>query len=428
MRCLVGGEEMKKVFYSVLMIYLLYAVVVSSYLFFVDTQLPLEYIGTEADPTTFMNEEQLILSTEFSKWRNVIYFIHTPLEWLIYIFFLCFGISQLFARWSQQMSKFRFFQTALYVVLISTLSYFIVFPIKYFSYSLSKQYGITIQSFNSWMKDNLIGFWIEALMLSIVVYVIMLLVSKSPKRWWLYTWLLSIPFTLFLMFIQPVVIDPLYNDFYPIQDKELEREILQLAQQTNIPAERVYEVKMSEKTNALNAYVTGIGSNLRIVLWDTTLERLSKDEVLFVMAHEMGHYDLQHLKQLLVGMIAMSFVGLYITSKLYQLTLNNLGRQLRLKREDLAAFPIILLILSLLSFAVSPITNGISRAYEYQSDRYALELTNDADAAVKTFQKLSVEGLADVNPPKLVKLFRYTHPPMVERITHIREFSEKQVE
>ncbi|MFN7251719.1 MAG: M48 family metallopeptidase [Anaerobacillus sp.] len=419
---------MKKVFFGVLMIYLLYAVVISSYLFFADTQLAPEYIGTEADPKTFMNEEQLNLSKEFSKWGNVIYFIYAPLEWIIYIFILCFGFSQLFARWSQQISKYRFFQTALYVVLMSTFCYIIVFPIRYFSFSISKQYGVNIQSFNSWMKDNLIGFWIEAVMLTIVVYVIMLLVSNSPKRWWLYTWFLSIPFTLFLMFIQPVVIDPLYNDFYRIQDKDLEREILQLAQQSNIPAEHVYEVKMSEKTNALNAYVTGIGSNLRIVLWDTTLERLSKDEVLFVMAHEMGHYDLKHLKQLLLGTIAMSFVGLFITSKLYQLTINNFGRQLRLKRDDLAALPIIFLILSMLSFAVSPITNGVSRAYEYQSDRYALQLTNDADAAVKTFQKLSVEGLADVNPPKLVKLFRYTHPPIVERITHIRELSEKQDE
>ncbi|QOY34095.1 M48 family metallopeptidase [Anaerobacillus isosaccharinicus] len=413
---------MKKVFFSVLIIYLLYAVTMSSYLFLVDTPLPEAYIGTEADPNTFMNEEQLILSTDFSKWRNVLYFVHTPFEWLIYLFVICFGISQFFARWSKQLIKFKFFQTALYVILLSCLSFLITFPIKYVAYSISKQYGISIQTFESWMKDNLIGFWIEALLLTVVVYVIMYLISKSPKRWWLYTWLLSIPFTLFLMFIQPVVIDPLYNEFYPIQDKELEEEILQLANQVDIPADRVYEVKMSEKTNALNAYVTGIGSNLRIVLWDTTLMSLSKEEVLFVMAHEMGHYDLNHLKQLLIGMIALSFVGLFITSKLYQFTINNVGKQLNLKRNEMAAIPIILLILSLLSFTTSPMSNAISRAYEYQADRYAIDLTDEPDAAVATFHKLSVEGLADVNPPTIVKLFRYTHPPMVERITHIREY------
>lgn len=416
---------MKKFFFGVLTIYLLFAALISTYIFLVDTQLPAEYIGSEADPQMFMNEEQLKLSSEFSKWRNVIYFIHTPFEWIIYLFVLCFGVSQLFSRWSQHVVKFRFFQTALYAVLFSSLSYMLVFPIKFFSYSISKKYGISIQPFDSWMKDNLIGFWIEAIILAFVIYVIILLVSKSPKKWWLYTWLLSIPFTLFLMFIQPVVIDPLYNDFYPIQNKELEREILQLAKEADIPAERVYEVNMSEKTNSLNAYVNGIGSNLRIVLWDTTLERLSKEEVLFIMAHEMGHYDLGHLKQLLFGMVAMSFIGLYITSKLYLVVINNYGKKLSVKRDDIGAFPIILLILSLLSFAASPLENVISRTYEYQADRYAIELTNDADAAVSTFHNLSVEGLADVNPPTIVKIFRYTHPPMVERITHIRDYSEK---
>ena len=415
---------MKKVFFGVVIIYALYAVAISTYLFTVETPLPEQYIGTEADPQTFMDEEQLLLSQEFSKWRNVLYFVHTPFEWIIYLFVLCFGLSQIFARWSEAKLKFRFLQTGLYVILLSSISWLVSFPIKYFSYSLSKDFGISIQPFHNWMRDQLISFWVGAIILTIIAYVIMLLISKSPKKWWFYTWLLSIPFTLFLIFIQPVVIDPLYHDFYPIKDKELETEILQLANKADIPADRVYEVTMSDKTNSLNAYVTGIGSNLRIVLWDTTLEKLTKEEVLFVMAHEMGHYDLNHLQLLLLSSIVASFIALYITSKLYRLTINNLGKYLNIKKADLAALPIILLIFSLLSFVSSPFSNAISRAYEYQSDRYAIELTEDADAAVSTFHKLSVEGLADVNPPTIVKILRYTHPPMVDRITHIRQYSE----
>lgn len=416
---------MKKIFLGVLIIYALYAVAISTYLFAVDTPLPEQFVGTEADPEFFMDSQQISLTNEYSKWRNVIYFLHAPFEWLIYLFVLCFGLSQLFARWSENVIKFRFLQTGLYIVLLSCISWLVSFPIKYFSYSLSKSYGISIQTFHSWMRDQLISFWIGALILTIIAYVIILLISKSPKKWWLYTWLLSIPFTLFLMFIQPVVIDPLYHDFYPIKDKQLETEILQLASISEIPADRVYEVKMSDKTNALNAYVNGIGSNLRIVLWDTTLEKLSKEEVLFVMAHEMGHYDLNHLPLLLFGSILASLVGLYITSKLYSFSINNFGESLNLKKGSLASLPIILLIFSLLSFASNPLSNAISRSYEYQADRYALELTNDVDAAISTFHKLSVEGLADVNPPFIVKVFRYTHPPMVERITHLREYGEK---
>lgn len=98
-----------------------------------------------------------------------------------------------------------------------------------------------------------------------------------------------------MMYIQPVVIDPLYNEFYPLKDKELEAKILSLADQADIPSEHVFEVNMSEKTNALNAYVTGIGENSRIVLWDTTLNSLTDEEILFIMAHEMGHYVEKHI-------------------------------------------------------------------------------------------------------------------------------------
>ncbi len=415
---------MKKLFLGVLVIYAIYAVLITSYLVVVDTPLPSQYIGTEADPTMFMSEEQVILSAELSKWRNIIYFIHTPFEWIVYLFIIVFGISQLFARWSEQLVKVRFLQTSLYVVLLASLSFIFSYPFKYLSYSISKQYGISIQPFHSWMRDQLIDFWVGALLLLIVVYVIWLLIGKSPKKWWFYTWLLSIPFTLFLMFLQPVVIDPLYNDIYPMKDKELEREVLQLAEQASIPADRVYEVKMSDKTNALNAYVNGLGSNLRIVLWDTTLERLTKDEVLFIMAHEMGHYDLHHLRQLLLGTIALSFIGLFLVGKLYHRFINQYGHRIGLKQNDLAAIPVILFIVSVLSFASTPMTNMVSRTYEYQADRYAIHLTNDIDSAVTTFQRLSAEGLSDVNPPTIVKLFRYTHPPMVERITELRRVYE----
>ncbi|WNF35829.1 M48 family metallopeptidase [Bacillaceae bacterium IKA-2] len=417
---------MRKLFFAVLFIYVLYAIAISTYLFTIETSLPEHFVGTEADPETFMEEEQLILAKDFSKWRNVIYFIDTPFEWLIYLFVLIFGLSHLFSQWSKQLVRYRFVYTGLYVILLASFSWIATFPLSYFSYSISTKFGISVQSFESWMKDQLISFWIGAIILTVIAYVIMLLVSKSPKKWWLYTWLLSIPFTIFLMFIQPVVIDPLYHDFYPIQDKLLEQDILRLAQEADIPADRVYEVKMSDKTNGLNAYVTGIGANLRIVLWDTTLMSLKREEVLFVMAHEMGHYHLNHLPLLLLGSLLASFVGLYITSKLYTLTINNLGSNLALKRNDLAALPIILLIFSLLSFVASPVSNLISRTYEYESDRYALGLTNDADAAIATFHKLSVEGLADFNPPTFIKILRFTHPPMVERITHIREYSEKR--
>lgn len=413
---------MKKLFWTFLMIYGVYCLLIILSILNMQPVFPQHLIGTEADPATFMTADQLTLSQEFSAWRNIIYFINEPFEWIIYLFVMCFGLSLLFRNWVNEVTRFRFLQTGLYIVLLSAFSWIVSFPISYFSYWISKGFGISVQTFCSWMRDHLISFWVSTILFIIIGYVLIILIERSKKRWWLYAWILSIPFTLLLMFIQPVVIDPLYNDFRPIQNKQLESEILDLAAKADIPADRVYEVEMSDKTNALNAYVNGIGRNLRIVLWDTTLDRLETDEVLFIMAHEMGHYALKHLPLLLLGTIALSFLALYVTYRLYNWTVKRYGERLQIKRNDLAALPIILLILSLLSFASNPFTNVVSRVYEYQADEYAVELTNDVDAAVSTFQKLSVEGLADVNPPRLVKIFRYTHPPMVERITHIIEY------
>lgn len=415
---------MKKLFWTCLTVYGIYCLLIILYIVNAEAVFPQHLVGTKADPTTFMTAEQVRLSEKLSAWRNIIYFINQPFEWLIYLFVMCFGLSQLFRKWVNSVTRFRVLRTSVYILLLSTFSWIVTFPISYFSYWISKDFGISVQIFSSWMRDQLISFWVNAIIFMIIGYVLMLLIDRSEKRWWLYAWALSIPFTLLLMFIQPVVIDPLYNEFRPIQNKELEREILNLAAKANIPADNVHEVEMSDKTNAMNAYVNGIGRNLQIVLWDTTLDRLEMDEVLFIMAHEMGHYVLKHLPLLLFGTIALSFFALYVTYRLYHWAVNRFGDKLQIKRNDLAALPLILLILSLLSFASTPFTNVISRIYEYQADEYAVDLTNDTDAAISTFQKLSVESLSEVNPPTLVKIFRYTHPPMVDRITHIKQYGE----
>lgn len=250
------------------------------------------------------------------------------------------------------------------------------------------------------------------------------LIKKYEKKWWVYAWLLSVPFTLFLYFIQPVVIDPLYNKFYPLQDEALKEKILNIADKADIPAENVYEVNMSEKTNALNAYVNGIGSNLRIVLWDTTLNKLSDNQVLFVMAHEMGHYVMNHLYWNLISSIVLSFLGLWIGSVIYRKWVEKYGKSWGVKGiGDLAALPVLLLIFSLLSFAISPVENAVSRKAERDADLYAIEMTKNPEAAVGAFQQLATVSLSEVNPPKIVKWFLYGHPTMLERIHFLDSYN-----
>ncbi|WP_299515119.1 M48 family metallopeptidase [uncultured Rummeliibacillus sp.] len=385
-------------------------------------EIPNSLKGTVADPAVFMSSHELLLSEDYSKIRNFLFFVVTPLEWLIYLFILLLGLSRLFEKKATSKAKSTLFQTIIYVFWLSLLLYIVMWPMDYYRYQLSKEYGISTQTVSSWVKDGLIDFGVNYMMSVIMMSVIYWLIRKSTKRWWLYTWLLSIPFSIFLMFVQPVIIDPLYNDFYPLQNKELEAKILALADQANIPSDHVYEVNMAEKTNALNAYVTGVGSNSRIVLWDTTLNRLTDKEILFIMAHEMGHYVEKHIYFGIAGYILLTFVGLWLTSKIMDWIILRYGQALKIKKiGDVSSIPLFLLVTSFLMFASSPLSNYVSRYQESRADEYAIKLTEDHAAAVSSFQKLTKAGLSEVNPPLLVKWFRYTHPPMLERINTVYE-------
>ncbi|MED3623064.1 M48 family metallopeptidase [Neobacillus thermocopriae] len=407
--------------------YCLYGLFFYWYLFHLaDPVLPFEYQGTSADPATFLNGRELELSEEYSKIRNLLFFLSTPLEWLIYFLILLFGLSKIFKRWADDSAKYKILQTPIYLFWLSLFSFVTTLPISYISYHFSKSYNISTQSFPSWMKDELIDFWVNYGTWLIIVPVLYWLMKKSKKRWWLYAWLLSIPFTLFMMFIQPVIIDPLYNDFYPLKNKELETKILALADRADIPADHVFEVNMAEKTNALNAYVTGIGSNARIVLWDTTLNKLNDDQILFIMAHEMAHYVEKHIYWGIAGYLLLSLFGLYLTYRLMNWACERWGNELKTKEvSDICSLPLFFMIISMLLFASSPLSNLVSRYQESRADQYAIEMTKNPDAAISSFQELSRISLSQVNPPLLVKIFRYSHPSMLERISRLEEYQIK---
>lgn len=406
-----------------ILLYFVYGLAVYWYLFiFSGSGVPAPYEGTSADPSTFMSGRELILSQEYSTIRNFLYFVTIPFEWFLLFVFLITGLSRKMQDWSSASSKIFGLQSAIYFFWLSLFVSILSFPVDWIGYRISKTYQITTQSFSAWMKDQLIDFWVNYLLMTVIIMVLYTLIKRFEKRWWLYAWLLSIPFSMFLMFIQPVVIDPLYNDFYPLKNKVLEEKILDIAKKAEIPAEHVYEVNMSEKTNALNAYVTGIGSNSRIVLWDTTLNRLNEDEIIFIMAHEMGHYVMKHIYVGIAGYLLLSLVGLYFIHLLMRFFIQRYGELLKIKSmKELAAFPLFLLLLGTLTFASSPLSNAVSRYQEKSADMYAIELTNNHEAAISSFQELSRAGLSEVNPPALVKIFRYSHPTMLERILYLEE-------
>jgi STE24 endopeptidase len=412
---------------KIILLFVCYGIAVAAYVWYTSPHnVPENLIGSAADPATFFTAGQLRDSENLNAMRNWIFFMSGPWEWLIYIILLLTGLAR---SWSNSLERFNlpiYVRFPVYVLQVSAVSFVLYLPLRVMSYNLSKAYGITTQSALGWLRDKLIAFGISYLTLLAVSAVAFWLISRGG-RWWLKLWLISIPFTLFMMVVQPVVIDPIYNKFETLSDPLLEQQILELAAKAHIPAERVYEVNMSEKTNAMNAYVNGLGVSLRIVLWDTTLQRLDKQEVMLIMAHEMAHYVKHHLEWSAFGAIVSTFIMLAIGSVCYRVIVRRWGAGWGIRSlSDMTALPLILLLVSILTFVSLPITNAVSRQAESAADNYAMELIGSAEGSVTMHQKMAVAVLSDVNPPLLVKWFRDSHPTDRERIINAEKFAQRR--
>ncbi|WP_028976060.1 M48 family metallopeptidase [Sporolactobacillus terrae] len=411
----------KKVFGWFIILYGIYLLTMAAYFFvWAKSSIPLTMKGTAADPSLFMNKQQLAESSTLNAWRHFLSFATIPLDWGVYLFVLVGGFSLWIKKCSERLSRSFIVQMVLCYVCLSLITLIVFLPVSFASYQLSVHFGISVQPLADWLKDQAISTAVSTLIGLIAMTAVMALVRRYPKNWWLPAWLLSIPFILFMMYVQPVVIDPLYNHFQPLTDGELKTEILNMASRAGIPANNVYEADMSRETNAMNAYVNGIGTHLRIVLWDTTVNRLSHSEVLFIMAHEMGHYVMHHIIWGTVSALIGLLLTLWIAAKIHLWASIRWGGRMNISHPgDLTALPMLLLILSLLSFAAEPVQNMISRDFEWQADQYAIEMTQDRQAAIRSFQKLSVSSLSEMNPPALVKWIQYDHPTMLERIDYL---------
>jgi Zn-dependent protease with chaperone function len=203
------------------------------------------------------------------------------------------GFSARLHDWAHGAVRGWFPVLAVYAVLYLVTVYLLDLPLSWYQgFVRQHEFGLSNQSLGQWFGDSLKALLVMLLIGVATIWVPYLLLRRSPRRWWLCTALAAVPLLMLALLIQPVLIAPLFDDFGPMQDKAMEAEILALADRAGIDGGRVFEVNKSEDTEAVNAYVGGLFGTQRIVLWDTLLAKLDRDQVLVVMGHEMGHYVL----------------------------------------------------------------------------------------------------------------------------------------
>jgi STE24 endopeptidase len=349
---------------------------------------------------------------------NLLWIVNAIWGLLIPALFLFTGFSARIRDWAQKLGRKWFFVIGIYITLFLVITFVIDLPLAYYQGFLRQHaYGLSNQTLDKWFSDAVKALAVGIITGVLFLWVPYLLLKKSPRRWWLYTGLAMIPFIFFMLLISPVVIDPLFNDFGPMADKELEARILALADRAGVDAERVYEVDKSVDTEAVNAYVSGFLGTQRIVLWDTIITKLEPDELLFVMGHEMGHYVLKHAVKLVFFFSVLILLALYAAHRTAGKVIDRYESRFRFDNlADIASLPLLILMLNLLTLIASPVVFAYTRHLERESDRFGLEITRDNRAAASAFVKLQAENLANPRPGLLYKTWRATHPPLGERI------------
>ncbi len=373
-----------------------------------------------------LSEDRYEKAVAYSRAGYTLYFVSYVVSIAVLLILLRMGVAARFRDFAERVTGRRWLQAFVFVPLLIVTSDIFDLPIRMYWHSLSLRYEQSVQHWGSWFldwtKEELVGTFF-ALILVLILFAV---IRRSPRRWWLYFWFAALPILLGIIFINPLIIDPLFHKFEPL-DKEhpqLVDAIQKLTEHAGIPIQRdrIFLMRASEKSNEINAYVTGVGASKRVVVWDTTLQKTSNDEALFIIGHELGHYVLGHVWKGFVFGAAALLVALYLIFRGLHWMLGRWGRDWQLYGlEDWASLAAFLFLLQVVMFLASPVVNGVTRMEEHAADVYGLEVIhgivpNSEEVAAHAFQVLGEVDLEDPNPPPFIRFWLYSHPPVAERL------------
>ena len=368
----------------------------------------------------------------FSQTRWALHFIGVAYGLALLLILLSLRVAPLFRNLAESVSRRRFLQAIVFVPLLLVTFDLLYLPLDIYRQHLQLRYEQSVQSWGGWFWDWTKGEMIGLVIGTLLIWLLYAVLRRSPRRWWFYFWLASLPILIFLFFITPVLIDPLFFKFEPLEAKQpqLVAEIERVVKRggLSIPRERMYEMNASEKYTTLNAYVTGFGATKRVVVWDTTIKRMTVPQTLFVFGHEMGHYVLNHIFKAIAFLSLLLLVLLFVLARAVRWAVSRWGGRWGIRSlEDWASLPVLMLFFFLFAFLGEPVGNSYSRYQEHEADVYGLEVTHgivpdSAQAGAEAFQILGESNLSHPNPPAFIKVWLYDHPPVAERLKFARDY------
>ena len=373
-----------------------------------------------------LNKETYEKAVTYSKAWYRLYFVSVGWSIACLLLLLRLGVVARLRDFAERRAGSWMLQGAIFVPAVLLLLGVLRLPLRIYGHGLSLRYQQSAQGWGSWFWDCTKAELLNLGLGLVVALILFAVIRWKPRTWWLYFWFAAVPLATFLVFVTPLVIDPMFNNFEPLERKhpELVQSIEKLTEKAGmpIPSERMFLMEASAKSNQINAYVTGIGASKRVVVWDNTIRKLAPGEVLFVVGHEIGHYALGHVVKGFAFFLGGLLVGLYVAYRALEWVLDRWGAPWKIRgQQDWGALAALLLIVEGLGFLAEPLGNGFSRIIEHAADVYGLEVTHgivadSSEEAARTFQVMGEKDLADPNPSAFITFWLYSHPPMAKRV------------
>jgi len=346
--------------------------------------------------------------------------------WLLlwnYLVAAAMSILLLFSRisarlrdFSQRLTKSKTLQVCCYVIPYVLLAFVLSFPLNVYEHFFREhQYGFATQNFTTWFREQLIGLGITLIGATFFFVVLYAIFRRAPKTWWIWGTGVAVVCSFFLLFIAPVFIEPLFNTYKPLTKPEVSEPILVMARGNEIPVKQVFEVDASRQTTRVSANVSGILGTTRIALNDNLLKQCTVPEIRAVMAHEMGHYVLNHGAKLLIYLGAFTLIGFGLTRILFDAAVRRWGDRWGVRSiADPAGLPLLAWIFCTLVFLATPLLNTIVRITEREADAFGINTAREPDGMAEVALKLG--AYRKLNPSPLEEFIFYDHPSGRSRI------------
>jgi STE24 endopeptidase len=362
-----------------------------------------------------INEDDYKKACEYSKTKASFGTIADVFNLFLIGFVIWFSMLNPIDRWTADFPMHR----VVFCIVLLLITSIIGLPFKiYHVFVIEEKFGFNKMTPATFIKDLIKDLLISLIISSLLLSALFYFYDMAGNYWWIWAFFLFSAFQFIMLILYPLVIAPLFNKFSPLEEGELIDEIRKLTEKIKFPLKEVFIMDGSKRSAHSNAYFTGIGKFKRIVLYDTLVEKLTTKELVSVLAHELGHYKLHHVRMYLIISSIMSFIGfflldIFLKSKSF---FNALGYSEPSIHIGLILLSIILPVLDML---FGPLFNMLSRMNEYKADKFSQEAVNDKVSASSALIKLNKDNLSNPLPHPLYSFINYSHPPLVERLKAI---------